>query len=177
MKKILFVIDYQKDFVCGALGFNGAELLDEGIAKKIQSYEPGCVFYTLDTHSQDYLHTREGKNLPVEHCIKGSEGWEVYNNTAIALKNSNAVAIEKHTFAIDSRDPDTINALPQSADEIELVGLVSNICVLSNAVALQTIYPEAKITVDASLTGSFDKEMNKKALDIMRGLQVNIIND
>ena len=176
MKKILIVVDYQNDFVDGALGFSGAELLDEGIAKKINSYPEGSVYYTLDTHTADYLNTREGKNLPIEHCIRQSHGWQVYGKTKAALEKINATAIEKRSFGINPSDKDVFSAFPRDVDEIELVGLVSNICVISNAVVMQSIYPEARITVDASLTGSFDKELNKKALDVMKGLQINVIN-
>ena len=156
MERYLFVIDYQNDFVDRALGFPGAEKLDAGIAAKIRSYGKGRVFFTRDTHFENYLETREGKNLPVVHCIKGSTGWQVYGETAKALAEVNAVAIDKLTFGMNVADPAVAAVLPEKADEIELVGLVSNICVVSNAVVLQSRYPEATITVDASLTDSFD---------------------
>ena len=93
MKRILFVIDYQNDFVDGALGFRGAELLDEGIADKVLSYGEGNVFYTLDTHDEGYLSSREGRSLPVKHCVKGGNGWRVYGKTADALEKVSAVAV------------------------------------------------------------------------------------
>ena len=101
MERYLFVIDYQNDFVDGALGFPGAEKLDAGIAAKIRSYGKGRVFFTRDTHFENYLETREGKNLPVVHCIKGSTGWQVYGETAKALAEVNAVAIDKLTFGMN----------------------------------------------------------------------------
>ena len=85
MEQYLFVIDYQNDFVDGALGFPGAEQLDEGIAEKIRSYAPGHVIFTRDTHQENYLETREGKLLPVKHCVQGSHGWALYGKTAQAL--------------------------------------------------------------------------------------------
>ena len=176
MKRYLFVIDYQKDFVDGALGFPGAEKLDEKIAAKVRAYGRGYVLFTRDTHFENYLDTREGKNLPVVHCVKGSEGWQVYGETAKALAEVEAKAIDKPVFGMDVTDPATAAALPEAADEIELVGLVSNICVVSNAVVLQSKYPEATIIVDAACTDSFDKSLHEKVLDVLAGFQVNVTN-
>ena len=176
MKRYLFVIDYQKDFVDGALGFPGAEKLDEGIAAKVRAYGKGHVLFTRDTHFENYLETREGKNLPVVHCIKGTPGWECYGETARALAEVEAPAIDKLVFGMDITDPATASVLPRQADEIELVGLVSNICVVSNAVVLQSRYPESTIVVDAACTASFDKDLNDKVLDVLQGLQVKVIN-
>ena len=120
--------------------------------------------------------TAEGKKLPVKHCIKGSFGWEVYGETAKALAEVEASAIDKLVFGMDVTDPATAKVLPASADEIELVGLVSNICVVSNAVVLQSKYPEATIIVDASCTDSFDKTLHAKVLDVLEGFQVKVIN-
>ena len=175
MKKILVVIDYQNDFVDGALGFDGAEKLDEPIAEKIRSYGKGNVFYTLDTHYDNYLETREGKNLPVVHCIKNTPGWDVYGKTKQALNDVSAVGFCKDSFGLYITD-DVNDKLPESVNEIEFVGLVSNICVISNAVVFQTRYPEAKIIVDAALTDSFDKKLNESVLDVLEGLQVKVIN-
>ena len=174
--KYLFVIDYQKDFVDGALGFPGAEKLDEAIAAKVRSYGKGHVLFTRDTHFENYLDTREGKNLPVVHCIKGSDGWQVYGETAKALAEVEAPGIDKLVFGMDVTDPATAALLPEKADEIELVGLVSNICVVSNAVVLQSKYPEATIVVDAACTNSFDKALHEKVLDVLEGFQVKVIN-
>ena len=176
MSRYLFVIDYQNDFVDGALGFPGAEKLDNPIAEKIRAYGKGHVFFTRDTHFDNYLETREGRNLPVPHCIKGSHGWQIYGETAKALAEVEAPAIDKLVFGMDVTDPATAAVLPKSATEIELVGLVSNICVISNAVVLQSKYPEATITVDAACTASFDPALHEKVLDVMAGFQVRFIN-
>ena len=176
MNRYLFVIDYQNDFVDGALGFPGAEKLDGKIAAKIRAYGKGHVLFTRDTHFDNYLQTREGKNLPVPHCIRGSQGWQVYGQTAEALAEVEAPAIDKLVFGMDVTDPATAAVLPESADEIELVGLVSNICVVSNAVVLQSRYPEATILVDAACTDSFDKDLHEKVLDVLTGFQVRVIN-
>lgn len=173
---ILFVIDYQKDFVDGALGFAGAERLDEKIAARVREYGPGRVWYTMDTHYEDYINTREGRNLPVPHCIRGSEGWQNYGQTAEALAEVGAVGIEKRTFGMDLGDPAVLAKLPERVDNIELCGLVSNICVVSNAAVLQGHYPDAQLTVDARLIDSFDNDLNEKVLDVLAGLQVKVLN-
>ena len=176
MNRYLFVIDYQNDFVDGALGFPGAELLDDKIAAKVRAYGKGHVLFTRDTHFENYLSTREGRILPVEHCIKDTHGWQVYGQTAKALEEVDAKAIDKLVFGMDVTDPATAAVLPESADEIQLVGLVSNICVVSNAVVLQSNYPDATIIVDAACTDSFDKILHEKVLDVLSGFQVTVTN-
>ena len=175
MERYLFVIDYQKDFVDGALGFPGAEKLDEKIAARVREYGKGRVLFTRDTHFENYLQTREGRNLPVVHCVKGTDGWQVYGETAKALAEVEAPAIDKLVFGMDISDPAVAAVLPEHADEIELVGLVSNICVVSNAVVLQSKYPEATILVNAPCTDSFDKDLHAKVLDVLKGFQVTVI--
>jgi nicotinamidase-related amidase len=174
MKKLLFVIDYQVDFVSGALGFPGAEALDEGIARKVRAYGPGRVYFTRDTHEKEYLQTQEGRNLPVPHCLRDSDGWQMYGETRKALTDVRAVGIDKVAFGMA---PDHLLALPDPSEveAVELVGLVSNICVLSNAVLLKSRYPEAKVTVDGSLTASFDPSLHEAALMVLRGIQVDVI--
>ena len=174
MNRYLFVIDYQNDFVDGALGFPGAEKLDAKIAEKVRAYGKGRVLFTRDTHFDNYLSTREGRNLPVVHCIKDTPGWQVYGDTAKALAEVDAPGIDKLVFGMDITDPATAAVLPECADEIELVGLVSNICVVSNAVVLQSKYPEATIIVDAACTDSFDKSLHEKVLDVLEGFQVKV---
>lgn len=172
----LFVIDYQKDFVDGALGFPGAEKLDAAIAARVREYGKGRVWFTRDTHTPDYLSTREGRHLPVIHCVEGTDGWQNYGETARALEEVGAVGIDKKTFGMDIGDPAVLSRLPEQADRIELCGLVSNICVVSNAVVLQSHYPNAQILVDANLTASFDPELHEKTLDVLGGLQAEILN-
>ena len=174
MNRYLFVIDYQNDFVDGALGFPGAEKLDAKIAAKVRAYGKGRVLFTRDTHFENYLQTREGRNLPVVHCIKGTHGWQVYGETAKALEEVEAPGIDKLVFGMDVTDPAIAAVLPETAEEIELVGLVSNICVVSNAAVLQSRYPEATIIVDASCTDSFDRELHAKVLDVLEGFQVKV---
>lgn len=174
MKKLLVVIDYQNDFVNGSLGFDGAEKLDAPIAERIRQYrsEGHDVVFTRDTHYVDYLNTQEGKKLPVEHCIKGSFGWEIFGETAKEVREGDTI-IDKPTFGSMALGEFAIEG---GYGEVELVGLVSNICVMTNAAILKTALPEAEVTVNAALTASHDAEMNRKALDVLEGIQVNVIN-
>ena len=176
MNRYLFVIDYQNDFVDGALGFAGAEMLDAGIAAKVRDYGEGHVLFTRDTHFENYPDTREGRLLPIVHCVRGTPGWELYGETARACAEVHAPAIDKLAFGMDISDPAIAAILPEQADEIELVGLVSNICVISNACVLQAKYPEARIIVDAKLTASMDPVIHEKVLDVLESFQVKVLN-
>ncbi|MBQ3199693.1 MAG: cysteine hydrolase [Firmicutes bacterium] len=173
MKKLLVVVDYQKDFVDGALGFAGAELLDDVIAAKVQAYLAAGddVMLTLDTHGEDYLQTQEGKNLPVPHCLRESEGWRVYGQTGRLLEDCRA--FEKPVFG-SAQLFDYLRGC--NYQQIELCGLVSNICVLSNAILAKTAQPEAEIIVDAKATASFDPLLHEQTLSVLGGLQVSVIN-
>lgn len=168
----LIVIDYQKDFVDGALGFDGAQVYDARIAARIaQARESGeDVIFTLDTHDADYMNSTEGKHLPVPHCLADSEGWQLYGKVAQSITTADPVFI-KPTFG----SLELANHLREMGyTRVELCGLVSHICVLSNAVLAKAAVPEAEIVVDASLTGAADAAMTEKALDILRGLHVTV---
>jgi nicotinamidase-related amidase len=181
--KLLVVVDYQKDFVDGALGFQGAEALDDGIAAKIRTYgsRGDYIVQTMDTHHQDYLVTREGRHLPFEHCIAGTEGWQTYGKTANAIaevENSpRFYRIHKATFPAHPKDMmDVLTWIGnEQINEIEFVGLVSNICVISNICVFQGAFPNAQIVVDPHLIASFDAKAHTSVLEVMRGLQVNLI--
>lgn len=170
MKKLLIVIDFQKDFVNGSLGFPEAEVLEERIAAKISEYANDDIIYTLDTHGNDYMNTLEGALLPVPHCIKGTDGHRLYGKIGELLKDK--VCFEKNTFP----SLELGKYLEEKKyDSIELCGLVSNICVLSNAVIAKAACPEAEIIVSSALTASADTILHQKALDVMRGLQITVI--
>lgn len=170
--KLLIVVDYQYDFVEGALGFPDAPLLDSKIADKISEYHQNGdhVFFTLDTHSENYRDTFEGKNLPVPHCIKGTDGHKLYGKTAKAV-GENDIIFEKSTFP-SLRLANYLNG--KEYESVELVGLISNICVLSNAVMVKSALPEAEIIVDAAYTDSYDKILNEKCLDVLEGMQIKV---
>ena len=171
MKNLLLIIDYQNDFVTGSLGFEAAALLEPRIVEKIEQYlERGDdIAFTLDTHHENYLATQEGRNLPVLHCISGTEGHLLYGEVARYLDRGKSFL--KPTFGSETLFK---HLLGGSYEKIELVGLVSNICVLSNAVICKTALPEAEIVVDAMCTASFDSALHEKALDVLEGLQVKI---
>lgn len=174
MKKLLLVVDYQKDFVDGALGFSGAEKLDGPIAAKIGACraEGGTVAFTLDTHGADYAKTQEGRKLPVVHCLKGSSDWALYGETGRAALDSDP-RFEKPAFP-SLELADWLREHP--FDQVELCGLVSNICVLSNAVMVKAALPEAEVLVDAACTAGPDPVLHAKALDVLEGIQVTVIN-
>lgn len=170
MKKLLIIVDYQNDFVDGSLGFEKARTLEDGILNKTKEYENDEIIYTLDTHTEDYLSTHEGKSLPVPHCIKGTDGHKLYGKVADALKDKKC--FEKNTFP----SLELANYLNgKNYDIIELCGLVSNICVLSNAVMAKSACPNAEIIVNSHLTASADNEIHQKALDILRSLFITVI--
>ena len=171
--KLLIVVDYQNDFVDGALGFAGAEKLDEKIAQKIKEYHKNNdeVIFTLDTHYKNYSESLEGKYLPVPHCIKGTDGHKLYGKTANSIGKNDKV-FEKLTFpslelAVYLKD--------KAYECVEIVGLVSNICVLSNAIMVKSALPDTEIIVDANYTDSFDRSLHNKCLDIMEGLHIKVI--
>jgi nicotinamidase-related amidase len=172
MKRALIVVDFQNDFVDGSLGFEDADRLDEVIADKIQAAldRGDDLYFTMDTHDESYLDTYEGKHLPTQHCIKGTEGHELYGSVKSYMDKATRI-FEKPTFP----SLDLANHLKSSDyTEVELCGLVSNICVLSNAVMVKAALPEAAIVIDRRATDSFDKELHEKAMDVMEGLQMEI---
>ena len=174
MKKLLIVVDYQYDFVNGSLGFEGAEKLIPIIKEKIETYlnNNDDIIYTLDTHEENYLsNTMEGKILPIKHCLKNCEGWKVVSEVDYLDK---AIKVfEKPTFP----SLDLANYLKdKDYQEGELCGLVSNICVMTNAVMVKASLPNAKIVIDAKATDSFNKDLHEKCLDILEGIHVSLIN-
>lgn len=171
--RALVVVDYQKDFVDGALGFAGAELLDDLIVEKINAYhaEGGDVYFTLDTHGEDYLSTAEGKKLPVPHCIKGTEGHKLYGKTAECVKDGDVV-IEKPSFG----SLELAERLRKAGyDEVEFCGLVTDICVVSNVILAKAALPESRIFVDSRAVASFDAEKHKAALEVMKSVQAEVL--
>ncbi len=171
--KALIVVDYQVDFVCGSLGFEGAEKLEDIILGKIEQCrrDGGQVIFTLDTHGEDYLDTAEGRKLPVVHCVDGTEGHRLYGKVAAAVQDGDIV-IKKPAFG----SLELADLLAKCRfDEVELCGLVTDICVLSNAVIANAALPEARIVVDGSACGTADTEAHKRALDSMRGVQIEVM--
>lgn len=173
--KMLVITDYQNDFVNGALGFPGAEKLAEGIVRLADDIQAGdgVVVVLHDTHGENYLETREGRELPVPHTVPGTPGWELYGRVGEWVAGNPHTDIIKHTFGAP---PASMLELPDGVTEIHLVGLVTNMCVISNACVFQARYPDAQIIVHRSLCDSFDKELHGKTFDVLSGMQVRVVD-
>ena len=175
MKKFLIVVDMQTDFVSGALGTKEAEAIVPAVVNKIRTFD-GTVLATLDTHGTDYLATAEGRQLPVIHCVKDTAGWGIEPRVAEALKEKSAMLVEKPTFG-STELPKIIKKLAGRADfSMELIGLCTDICVVSNALMLKAHFPEKAITVDASCCAGVTPQTHEAALTTMACCQIGIIN-
>ena len=177
MKKTLIVIDMQNDFIDGALGSKEAQAIVPNVKKKIEEYKArgDQIIFTRDTHSDNYLETNEGKHLPVTHCIKGTEGWDVISEIDIP----ECEHIDKPTFGhteweIIEYDS---NFIIRRFEEIEIIGVCTDICVVSNALILKALYPEINITVDASCCAGVTPESHQAALTTMKMCQINVIGE
>lgn len=167
--KTLIVIDMQKDFVTGCLGTKEATEILGRVKKKIEEHKAhgNRIIFTRDTHSEDYLNTNEGKHLPVKHCVKGTEGWQVLPELDIA----DAVHIDKPNFGYPRWKEQF------DFEELELVGVCTDICVVSNALILKAQFPEINITVDASCCAGVTPETHAAALATMKMCQINVIGE
>ena len=167
---ILIVVDMQNDFITGSLGTKEAEAIVENVAEKIKHFD-GKVIFTRDTHEENYMDTQEGKNLPVTHCITGTDGWQIHPTLAPFANE----VIDKPTFGSV-----TLAQLISAMDNVEgitLVGICTDICVISNAMILKAFLPEVPITVDASCCAGVTPESHKNALAAMKCCQINIVNE
>ena len=177
MKKILVVIDMQNDFIDGALGTPEAAAIVENVKAKILSYPKENVFATRDTHHQYYMDTQEGRNLPVPHCIRGTEGWQIRPEIAELIFPDHIV--DKPTFGSTqlAKLMEVLERREEDGIEIELVGLCTDICVVSNALLLKASMPETPISCDASCCAGVTPAKHEAALETMRSCQIKIIND
>ena len=168
MRKTLIVIDMQNDFIDAALGTKEAQAIVPNVKKKIEEYKArgGEIIFTRDTHQSNYLETNEGKHLPVEHCIEGTQGWQI----ADGLEVEYCLYIDKPTFGWG-------HWKYHDFGEIELVGLCTDICVVSNALILKAQFPEINITVDASCCAGVTPESHQAALTTMKMCQINVIGE
>lgn len=174
MKKFLVVVDMQKDFIDGALGSEDACAIIPAAAQKIAEFE-GEIFVTYDTHFDDYMDTAEGKKLPVPHCIKGTEGWQLNKDIAAALKGKKYTPVEKYTFG-SVKLPELIRKAAGTDDlSIELIGLCTDICVVSNALLLKANFPEAVIAVDRTCCAGVTPEKHDAAIETMKSCQIDIL--
>ncbi|MBO4864893.1 MAG: cysteine hydrolase [Eubacterium sp.] len=166
MKKTLIVIDMQNDFIDGSLGTKEAEAIVENVQAKIQEYKNRGdeIIFTRDTHHEDYMDTNEGKHLPVIHCIEGTDGWQIRQE----LDTEGAEIINKPSFGYTGWDK-------YSFEEVELIGLCTDICVVSNALILKALFPEIKVSVDSSCCAGVTPDSHEAALKTMQMCQVEII--
>ena len=171
MKKILVVVDMQNDFIDGALGTPEAVAIVPYVKEKIESFD-GKVFFTRDTHFENYMSTEEGRNLPVPHCIKGTDGWQIRAELD-ALRRTEA--IDKLTFG--SRELVDVLAAEGEIESITFVGLCTDICVISNAMVVKAFYPEIPLTVDACCCAGVTPESHARALSAMKICQIKVENE
>lgn len=179
MNKILVVVDMQNDFITGSLGTPEAQAIVPNVRKKIREAvkDGDLIFYTRDTHNPDYLNcTKEGKKLPVEHCIYRTDGWQIPEDLLPPFTYENAWILDKYTFGCVDLPSKIKRELEwHICDEIELVGLCTDICVVSNALLLKAaFYEEYEISVDATCCAGVTPETHEAALKTMEMCQINV---
>lgn len=201
MKKVLVVVDYQNDFIDGTLGFSGAELLAPKIEDKVKTYlnKGDKVIFTFDTHQDSnfendkslfvYTNTRESKYIPDKHCLTNSDGHAIHQSLEKYIFHKNAICINKYDkFGISQEEIQNYEDFSKELEsddescfgkdiEFEIVGLVTNLCVLSVAVSLQNMFHNSEIIIDASCVDSYDKILHNEALNIMSAMNMNVINN
>ena len=172
MSKILIVIDMQNDFIDGVLGSKEAIAIVPNVQKKIEEYRSrgDKIIFTRDTHFIDYLHTLEGKHLPYPHCLAATHGWKIRDGL---FNEETDDVIQKYSFGYNRWNEYFFS----DQDEIELIGLCTDICVVSNALILRADYPDTEITVDASCCAGTTPENHKAALQVMKSCQINVIGE
>ena len=167
--KFLIVVDMQVDFISGSLGSDHAAAIVPNVVEKVKNFN-GKVIFTRDTHFEDYFETQEGRKLPVLHCVRDTDGWQVCDE----LKPFVDAVVDKVTFgSVDL--PKILMDCGEPIEEIQLCGLCTDICVISNAMILKAAFPEAKITVDANCCAGVTMESHQTALDAMKAVQIEII--
>lgn len=187
--KVVVLVDVQNDFIDEALGSPEAQAIVPRVCERVveiveNSDEPVMIYFTQDTHYDDYLETQEGKKLPVPHCILGTKGWDINQaiyNTVSALKDNNKVEMDtiiKYTFGSDDLGP-MLSQLDfeTKISEIIFMGLCTDICVVTNCLAAKMYCREIPITVDASCCAGVTPEKHNAALEVMKSCQINVINE
>jgi len=176
MKQFLIVVDMQKDFVDGALGTAEAQAIVPAVAEKIRHFD-GEIIVTYDTHEEDYMETREGRFLPVSHCIRDTEGWQLDAAVAEALSDRAYTVVEKPTFGAVTL-PEVVEQLAGGEEfTVELIGLCTDICVVSNAMLLKAAFPEADLSVDAACCAGVSPASHQAALTTMACCQIAVTNN
>ena len=168
--RVLIVVDMQNDFIDGALGTTEAVKIVESVKQKVNEYlkNGDKIIYTRDTHSEEYLNTQEGKKLPILHCVKGTPGWQISEK----VFEADCKVVDKPSFG-SLELAEYVNGL-ENVEEIELVGLCTDICVISNAMILKAKLPEIPIAVDASCCAGVTPESHENALNAMKMCQIEV---
>ena len=174
--KYLIVVDMQNDFITGSLGTKEAEAILSKVIEKVKSFD-GTVIYTKDTHQNNYLTTQEGKNLPIPHCIRKTQGWKINKEVKAALKAADCpvIRVEKPTFGSLDLTMLIRQDLFEEECSVELVGLCTDICVVSNALLLKANFPEMPISVDSACVAGVTPESNEAALTTMKMCQIQVM--
>ena len=173
MKKLLFVIDMQNDFIDGALGTKEAQSILPAVIERVRSFD-GDVIFTRDTHFDDYMETQEGKNLPVPHCIKGTPGWELTPELEKLRQERNAPVFDKLTFGCKDLPAYLAEHYPEGLESAELIGVCTDICVISNALLVKVFFPELPVSVTASLCAGVSPQSHENALEAMKMCQITV---
>lgn len=171
MKKILVVVDMQKDFIDGALGTKEAEAIVDCVAETIKCFA-GEVIFTRDTHNENYLETQEGRNLPVPHCIQGTDGWQL-DRKLECLRTDSMKIFDKPTFG--SMALAAYLKAQEDLESVTLVGLCTDICVISNALLIKAALPETEIRVIEKCCAGVTPQSHKNALEAMKMCQIKIV--
>ena len=184
-KKILVIVDAQNDFITGALGSDEAKAVLPNICEKIKTFSNGIIITTQDTHDTDYLNTKEGEKLPVEHCIKYTIGWGINTEVAATIVSKVAMdttttfdSVEKPTFGSTELIEKIKNYVNDENFDITFVGYCTDICVISNALAVKmNFYDKANVYVDADCCAGVTENKHKAAIEVMKSCQINIENE
>lgn len=175
--RLLVVVDMQRDFIDGALGTEEARQVVENVVQKINKYKEAKdrIVFTMDTHGEDYLDTQEGRNLPVPHCVKGTDGWQICDEIGCTVCLSEFKIYEKNAFGSQEYAMDWQRGAYADVTEVEIVGLCTDICVIANAMLTKAFAPEIPVTVDASCCAGVTPESHKNALEAMKMCQIGVV--
>ena len=176
--KLLIVVDMQNDFVSGVLGNDEAKAIVPNVVEKVKNWD-GDLIFTADTHENDYLNTLEGKKLPIKHCIKDTNGWEIIPELKDYSKfTGHSTVIKKNTFGFSHWKVFLSNPYGKyQYDEVHLIGLDLDICVITNALIIKTQYPDTEVFVDVSCCAGSTPAKYKAAIEVLKSCQINVIGE
>ena len=166
--KYLIVVDMQNDFIDGSLGTPEAVSIVPAVAEKIKGFS-GHIIFTQDTHFSDYMNTQEGKNLPVEHCLQDTDGWKIRAELLEAAAGKDYEVLSKYTFGSDQ-----LPGMIRDPESIEIIGLCTDICVISNALILKAFFREVPMSTDAACCAGVTPQKHEAALEVMRSCQIEV---